>query len=194
MKLPTTLEGFYAWSRSQPTAMAPHMERLRALADGLVLAVEFGVKRASSSVALLLGANRVISYDIVDTSHARHLQAIAGDRWDYRLEDSRKATIPDCPLLLVDSLHTYAQVKAELERHAHRVRRFLVFHDVLTFGVIGANGETGAHSWQQRPGQSVPPEHLGIRPAIDELMIRDPSWRIAASYTDSHGLLVLERR
>lgn len=194
MGLPATLEGFYEWSRSQPTAMGPHMERLRALANGLDLAVEFGVKRASSSVALLLGAKRVISYDIKDTPYAQHLKSIAGDRWDYRLQDSRKATIPDCDLLMVDSLHTYAQVKAELEAHAGKARRFLVFHDVLTFGVIGANGETGAHSWQQRPCQSVPLEHLGIRPAIDALMIRDPSWCIVASYTDSHGLLVLERR
>jgi hypothetical protein len=40
----------------------------------------------------------------------------------------------------------------------------------------------------------VPTDALGIRPAIDELLIRDPSWRIVAHYTDSHGLLVLERR
>jgi hypothetical protein len=40
----------------------------------------------------------------------------------------------------------------------------------------------------------VPLTALGIRPAIDDLMIRDPSWRIVARYTDSHGLLVLERR
>lgn len=194
MKLPTTLDGFYAWSRSQPTAMAPHLDRLRALATGLEVAVEFGVKRAASSVALLLGAQRVISYDIVDTPHARHLQAIAGPRWEYRLEDSRTATIPECHLLLIDSLHTYAQVKAELEVHARKVSRYLVFHDSITFGSIGAHGETGAHLWTQQPGQSVPLEALGIRPAVDELMIRDPSWRIVASYSDSHGLLVLERQ
>ena len=34
---------------------------------------------------------------------------------------------------------------------------------------------------------------LGIRPAIDQLLMRDPSWRIMAHYLDSHGLLVLSR-
>jgi len=190
---PPTLEAFYAWSQAQPTAMAPHLPRLRALAAGLSLAVEFGVKRAASSSALLLSAARVISYDLVDTPHARHLAQIC-PTWDYRLEDSRTADVPPCDLLLLDSLHTYAQVQAELIAHGDQVRKFLVFHDVITFGVIGANGDTGVHSWQYEPGQSVPLEHLGIRPAIDELVIRDPSWRLAASYTDSHGLLVLERR
>lgn len=175
-------------------AMTAHLPRLKALADGCSLVVEFGVKRGASSAALLLGAERVRSYDVVATPQALQLQKVAGDRWDYRLQDSRTADISACDLLLVDSLHTYAQVTSELERHADAVRRWLVFHDTITFGSIGANGETGQHLWTYRTGQSVPKAAMGIRPAIDELMIRDQSWRIHAHYTDSHGLLVLERR
>ena len=175
-------------------AMTAHLPRLRALATGYDLAIEFGVKHGASSTALLLGARQVISYDVVATPQARALQTVAGARWDYRIQDSRTAPPTACDLLFIDSLHTYAQVSAELRRHAVGVRRCLVFHDTITFGSIGANGESGKWIWRQEPGVAVTRDHLGIRPAIDELMIADRSWQIAAHYADSHGLLVLERR
>ena len=173
--------------------MTAHLPRLRALAQGCELAQEFGVKQGASSTALLLGAKHVISYDILATPQAQELQRLAGARWEYRIQDSRTAPVTPCDLLLVDSLHTYAQCQAELRRHAASVRRWLICHDTITFGSIGANGETGAWSWTPQPGVSVPLAHMGIRPAIDELLIADPTWRIAAHYIDSHGLLVLRR-
>lgn len=189
-----TLEDLYQQHCKSGTAIAAHLPRLRALADGLALAIEFGVKRGASSTALLLGAKQVISLDIVETPQARAIESLAGGRWDYRIEDSRSAQLPPCDLLFVDSQHDYAHVKAELEAHAHHVRRYLIFHDVSTFGEVAAVGETGKQAWQYTPGQSVPSAYWGIRPAIDWLQIVDDSWRIKARYVDSHGLLVLERR
>ena len=184
----------YAQACAGATAMAPHLPRLAALASGCALAVEFGVKRAGSSAALLMGADYVISYDIVPTHEARKLQASCPRRWEYRIGDSRIAPLHPCDLLFIDSLHTYEQMRAELTRHADSVDRYLVCHDTVTFGSIGADGETGRHRWAPSSvGEAVPVEALGIRPAIDELMIRDRSWHIAAHYPESHGLLVLER-
>jgi len=184
----------YRRHQGAKSAISPFLPRLRELAAGCNHVVEFGVKGGASSSALLLGAERVTSYDIATTPDALALQAIVGERWDYRIEDSRTARVPECDMLFVDSLHTFAQVRAELV-HADQVTRRLVFHDVTTFGEVGAQGETGRQSWIYVAGRgSCPDAHLGIRPAIDELMIRDPSWRIVERHTDSHGLLVLERR
>ena len=83
-------------------------------------------------------------------------------------------------------------MSAEL-RQAPQVRKYLVFHDTLTFGSVAADGETGRQAWTYVPGSSVPRAYLGIRPAIDDLLVTDRAWRLAAHYTDSHGLLVLER-
>jgi hypothetical protein len=151
------------------------------------------VKGGASSSALLLGASQVWSYDIKETPKARRLAAIAGGRWHYIIADSLKVEIPPCDLLFIDSLHTFAQCDAELRQHASYVTRFLVFHDTLTFGSVGADGETGRQQWAYQAGVSVPEQCLGIRPAIDALMIRDRSWRIAYSSPRSHGLLILER-
>lgn len=189
-----TLEDLYESHCKSGTAIAAHLPRLRALAEDLELAIEFGVKRGASSTALLLGARNVISLDIVETPQARALEDLAGGRWQYRIEDSRRATLPACDLLFLDSHHSYSQVQDELAAHAHKVRRFLVFHDTITFGSIAANGETGRHAWQYETGQTVPRPHLGIRPAIDHYLIQDDSWRIKFHFIDSHGLLVLERR
>jgi predicted O-methyltransferase YrrM len=191
---PATLEGLYDQYRAGKTAIAPHLPRLRALAAQCANAVEFGVKQGASSTALLLGAEHVTSLDIRETPQARALQRLVGERWTYRIADTRQVTPQATDLLFIDSLHTYDQVAAELARHADHVRRFLVFHDTVTFGSIGAKGEGGEQAWTYQRGVSVPLEALGIRPAIDALMMRDTSWRIVAHYVDSHGLLVLERR
>lgn len=189
-----TVESIYASHCAGKTAISPHLPRLRALAEGCAVAAEFGVKRGASSSALLLGAGLVISYDIAETPQARELKQVAGDRWDYRIGDSRTAELGEVSLLFIDSQHDYEQCHAELTAHADNVRRLLVFHDTITFGSVGARAESGEHKWQYKRGESCPLNALGVRPAIDELMIRDPSWHILAHYPDSHGLLVLERR
>lgn len=189
------LEAFYQRELLRTDrAVTAHLPRLRELAQQCRTIVEFGVKRGASTSAFLLSPASVISYDIVPTQQARQLQALAKTQWVYLIENTLTAWIPPCDLLFVDSLHTYGQCAAELQRHASQVRRFLVFHDTITFGSIGADGETGRWSWTPVHGQSVPKEHLGIRPAIDEFMADHPDWFIRKHYADSHGLLILERR
>lgn len=189
-----TLEQLYAEHCGRNTAIAPHLPRLRALATGCELAVEFGVKKGASTTALLLGAAKVFSVDLVETKQARALQQIAGARWTYQIADSRQIEIPEPDLILFDSLHTFAQVASELAAHGMKARRYLVFHDVTTFGEIGALDETGRQSWTYVPGKgSCPFEYLGIRPAIDLFQCEHPEWRTYMRYFDSHGLLVLRR-
>jgi cephalosporin hydroxylase len=174
------IEAFYARELTlSHRKMTAHLPRLRELATGLDLAVEFGVRHGASSSALLLGAKHVVSFDTVQRRRALHLQFLAGDRWEYRIADSATVTIPACDLLFIDSLHTYEHCDAELRAHARSVCRYLVFHDSIGYGSVGEPVKRKTT--------------LGIRPAIDALMIRDRSWRIAAHYLDSSGLLVLER-
>ena len=146
--------------------------------------MELGVKHGASATALLLGCNGdVWGFDIAMTPEARRLGELAGNRWHYVIGDSRTADVPDCDLMFIDSMHNYEHVRAELEAHADKVSKYLVFHDTITFGSFGAVDESG------RTVEGV----LGIRPAIDELMMRDQTWFIERHDTHSHGLLVLER-
>lgn len=189
-----SLKEFYETCLATPTAITPHLQTLRHYASKCEIACEFGVKRGFSSSALLSGAGVVYSWDIVPTREAQHLQTLEPLRWHYTLADSRGGVINSCDLLFVDSLHTYAQVKAELNSVKGRVWKYLIFHDALTFGSIGADGESGRQSWTYEVGQSVPQEHLGIMPAILEFMAEEPVWDVLEVNPYSHGLLVLKRR
>lgn len=188
-----SIESFYTRAqRLNDGFTGAHLDRLRTLATGLDLCVEFGVRRGSSSSALLLGAQRVMSFDIQPTPEAQQLKAFAGDRWDYRLESSLAVAIPTCDLLFIDSLHTYLQCDAELKQHAGQVSKYLVFHDSIWRGSWGEGVKDMKDT--RHADRELREKALGIRPAIDALMIRDRSWFIAAHYTDNCGLLVLERR
>lgn len=186
------IETLYHMHCNGRTAMAHHLPYLRVLAEGCELAVEYGVNKGGSTTALLLGAQRVISLDIINVPVQARISPLAGDAWTFVQADSTKYDLPECDLLFLDANHSYRAVKAEL-RQAHRVKKYLAFHDTLTFGSIAAKGETGTLAWIPEAGKPTPYEHLGIRPAIDELMIRDKSWQLKYSSWESHGFLVLER-
>jgi hypothetical protein len=178
------IESIYQEHVKSGSAIAPHLPTLRRLACDCKTVVEFGVKNGASTTAFLSAGCEVTSYDIVETRRARELERLAGKTWTYRVQDSRTAEQVDCDLLFIDSLHTYDQCKAELARMGNHARKYLVFHDTIIFGSVGALGETGKHA------EGV----LGIRPAIDEFMIEwSYRWRLQFHDVHSAGLLVLRR-
>ena len=184
------LEELYGDRHRSGKMMAHHMPALRKLAERCDVCVEFGVRSGPSTLALLCGTKgAVVSYDVqhIPQWHDPIMRA-AGGRWELRICPSETATdVPECDLLMHDSFHNYAQVDLEMKAHAHKARKFLVFHDTIACAVKGEGITGGYHP----PHYSDP---RGIRLAIDELMIRDPSWRIYSHDPESNGLLVLERR
>lgn len=188
------IERIYQGHVAAKTAISAHLPRLRKMAEGLDLVVEFGVKRGGSSSAFMLAAKEVISYDTAPTPEACSLATISNN-WQYKIEDSRTAHIPEVDLLFIDSLHTYEQAKAELNAHGNASTKYLVFHDTTTFWEVGADGETGNKKWNYQRGKgSVPLNCLGIGQAVLEFMASNQQWRVHASYPESHGLLVLQKR
>ena len=180
------LEALYQQKLRGNKTICHHLPVLRALASQASTCVEFGVRTGNSSVALLVGcAGTVYSWDLERRPEHIEIARAAGHRWVFTQGDSRTAVIPDCDLLLHDSFHNYEQVRAELEAHAHKVRRFLLFHDSIKYALLGGENHSRGN---------FNPHLAGFRLAVDELMIRDDSWRIKAHYPASDGLLVLERR
>lgn len=189
----TSVREFFDYSCAHQTAISVHLPTIRHYAAKCEMACEFGVKYGASSSALLMGAHQVHSWDIKATPEAEHLRSIAGPRWEYTIADSRAGIFGHCDLLFIDSLHTYAQVRSELEGTKGHVSKYLIFHDTITFGSVGADGETGRQSWNyaDHRGESVPDEHLGIVPVIFEFMSQNREWQVEMHDARSHGLLVL---
>ena len=176
-------------------ATAKHLLKLLELAEQCRNIVEFGVNRGASSSAFLLGCRgRLYSWDIKITKQARQLQRAAGSVWrlsDGDILDIRKLP-DDVDMIFFDSLHTYRQLTQELTWGNHS-EKYLVFHDTISFGTWGADGEKGR--WMEQPKITADffPALHGIRLAIDEFMIENPHWKIAYHAPYGHGLLVLER-
>jgi hypothetical protein len=91
------------------------------------------------------------------------------------IDDTRKVEIEPTDLLFVDSLHIYEQVKTELELHADKAKKYIVFHDTTSYA---DNGEFGGK---------------GIWPAIQEFIDSHSEWQLVERRTNNNGLTVLKR-
>jgi hypothetical protein len=91
------------------------------------------------------------------------------------IDDTRKVEIAETDIMLVDSLHVYEQVKTELELHADKVKKYILFHDTTSFA---DKGEFGGR---------------GIWPAVQEFIDSHPEWQLVERRTNNNGLTVLKR-
>lgn len=158
-----------------------HMPLIYELACKCTNTTEFGIGYGRSTrafIAALLKTNGShISYDLkilegvpelFDRAERANLDAI------YLQENTLHIEIEPTDMLLVDSHHTYKQVKEELELHGDKVAKYILFHDIVLFGDEG-----------QDMGS------LGIRPAIDDWMNDHPEWTIIEERLNNNGMLLL---
>lgn len=156
-----------------------HLGFLRELASGCAHVTEFGVRWGSSTSAFIDSGAVFRGYDITETFEARslfHAAAAEGRDARYIICSSLDAHgMEETDLLFIDSLHTNAQLTAELEMHHHRVRKYIVLHDTETFGHVGEDGSKG------------------LWPAVEWFIERYPGWKIRERFVNDNGLTVLER-
>lgn len=163
------------------SAIKGHLETLRQYASQCRVVTEFGVETGCSTVALRIsGCKKMYSYDIRLTDHAHMVkQAADHDKVHFRLyeKDNLKVKIKKTDLLFIDTDHWYGQIKAELEHHHKRVRKWIIMHDTETFGLV--------NPYDGRPG---------MKSAIYEFLEDHPEWFIKEHFEHNNGLTVLERK
>ena len=162
-------------------SIRPHLDILNNYASQCKTVTEFGVETACSTVALLVsGCKKVYSYDVILTENARMVKQAAdedGIRFKLIEKDNLKVKIKRTDMLFIDTDHWYGQIKAELEHHHKRVRKWIIMHDTETFGLI--------NPFDGRPG---------MKAAIYEFLEEHPEWTIKEHITIGHGLTVLEKK
>lgn len=160
----------------QNTDMVARMLDLYRLGCECHAVAEFGVRRGMSTSAFLAAGCWVWSYDIADPQY--DCPEDAKKRWEFKKQDTTVEgfSIPMVDLLMIDSRHTAFQVDAEVCLH-DRVRKYMVFHDVISHGVVGDDGQPG------------------INQAIFQFLSEEGRiWRVKEMHADANGLLVLQRR
>lgn len=177
-----------------PTDIHEHMDVLRELGSECDHITELGMRWANGSTVAFLAAQpkTLVSWDIdpmsiVDQRVAELLAVKGRTNFQPRVGNTLEVTLEETDLLFLDTLHTAKQLKAELERHSFvpgtwpprpYVRKYLVFHDTMTFGRKGEDG-------------SEP----GLRAAIHWFQTKHafPLWAVLHDFENNNGLIVMER-
>lgn len=173
-----TLDELFELVCGTPSDVWKHCPTLCALSQRCRHVTEFGTRYGVSTVALLAGRpKRLTTYDVQRRWTVDVLERVATDtRFQFCQGDTTQIDIEPADLLFVDTKHTYAQLKRELDRHAEKSRRYLVFHDTSTFGHRGEDGGPG------------------LRQATDEfLSAAVGGWNVLLDCHENNGLIVLER-
>ena len=168
----------YTRNLCKPSDIQEHLGLLHGLAQHCGNVVELGFRQGISTSAFLAAGVPVHSYDIDKGCRVwvKKLAAEYPKTFVFKCEDSRKAEIPECDLLFIDTDHTYATTKIELERH-HRKALQIILHDTCTY------------AWKDRP----PGKGKGIMTAVHEFCDED-IWEVQLHLNNCNGLTILERR
>ncbi len=94
----------------------------------------------------------------------------AGIDFDFVKKSSLEIEIPEVDMLFIDTLHTYDQLTAELERHHSKVKKFIAMHDTNLEG---------------------DPDNM--RGAVNDFLDKHPEWDIAEYHENNNGLTVMHR-
>lgn len=172
-----SLEDRFAALCREPSDINEHLPTIRAYASRVEHVTEFGVRSGRSTTALLAAQPRVLrSYDISPCPIASDLGQLAfRTAFAFSVADTLAIDSEPTDLLFVDTLHTYEQLKRELQLHARAVRRWIVLHDTTTFG---ERGETKGSR--------------GLWPAVEEFVAHG-EWKVAVRHINNNGLTVIER-
>jgi hypothetical protein len=146
--------------------------------------VEIGLREGISTLAFIEACPKYLqSIDIEIDWSSKAIQnltkyaEIKGVEFHAILGDSRKGEIIPCDMLFIDGEHTYEAVKKELELHPKKVKKYIGFHDVVTFGY---------RNEVKREGKQ------GINYAIEEFLEANKNWVIDYVSIFCNGLLVLK--
>src|SRR5574343_1351376 len=154
-----------------------HMDTLKDLAAECKHVTEMGFRTGTSFCALLMGnPQKLISYDLTIPPWAKaKFDELKGDTHIELIEaNTLHLEIEPTDLLFIDTLHTYTQLKRELELHGNKASKYLVFHDVESYGKIGED--------KQSPG---------LQMAIIEFVEANPHWQLHLHHRNNNGFLTL---
>lgn len=178
-----------------PSDINEHVPALIEYASECEYITEMGV-RAIMSTWVFLGTapKKLISYDMEDPSHyGSNIQTVYDVAKQYGLDftfikaDVLKIDIEETDLLFLDTWHAYDQLKAELEKHSSKARKYIVMHDTTSYEYRD-EPLTSENTFEGEKSSGK-----GLWPAITEFLQSNLEWEIHKRYTHNNGLTVLKR-
>ena len=164
----------FNYSKYTKSDINEHLAVMHKYADECNHITEFGVRTGVSTWAWLASRAKIIRcFDIENINHnlELHYASAKDTRKDFTFTCvstiADKLEIEPTDLLFIDTDHTYDQCSKELKMHAHKVKKYLIFHDT-----------------------TLCPD---LTKAINEFLEFNKDWKIKEVFTNNNGLTILER-
>jgi hypothetical protein len=178
-----------------PSDINEHIPTLIEYGSECETITEMGVRAITSTWAFLGSApKRLISYDIEDPSKwGADIQSVYdtakayGLHFEFRKENVLKIEIDETDLLFLDTWHAYDQLKAELELHSPKAKKYILMHDTTSYEYRD-EPLTSENAWE---GDSSTGK--GLWPAVTEFLEQHPEWELHKRFTNNNGLTIIKR-
>lgn len=189
-----SLEDLYEVASNTYGNIHDHLPTLKKYSEECEHITEMGVDKVVSTYGFLMGKPKtMVSYDInpienfgVDRNDLKELAKKNGIDFTFIVADTTKININETDLLFIDTEHNYLQLKKELELHSDKVKKYLIFHDTVTYGYSDSN----YYNYDIDLGIS---EKKGLMPAIEEFLNDNTCWVIHERFENCNGLLILKK-
>jgi hypothetical protein len=158
-----------------------HLDTLTEYAKKCDHITEFGFRFGASFCALLLGSpKKLITYDInMPRTAVSYFRDLKPSTEMVFIESSTLIVdIEETDFLFIDSLHTYTQLKKELELHGNKARKYLAFHD------------TAEYSYGRKSEDGTTP---GLMDVVEEFLDENNHWVLEKHFENNNGLTILKR-
>jgi hypothetical protein len=201
-----TLVEHFEEQRTNKSDLHQHIPTFYKYALDCTHITEFGVRWVTASWSFLKGLTDNVykkQKKMVGVDKKRHKNVDLFEsmckkhniEYDFIEGNSAYVKIEETDLLFIDSWHTYGTMKRELHNNHHKVRKYMLFHDVIT---DASYSESVRFNWNieqqsKESGYSEDEIFIGIVPAIKEFLNKHPEWRVKEFFRNNNGLLVLER-
>jgi hypothetical protein len=157
---------------------------------------EMGVRAITSTWAFLGAApKKLISYDMEDPSHyGSNIQVVYdvaaqyGLNFEFKQADVLKIEIEETDLLFLDTWHAYDQLKAELDLHSPKAKKYIIMHDTTSY----ESRDEPLTSENTFEGEKSTGK--GLWPAITEFLEENDGWVLHKRYTNNNGITILKRK
>ncbi len=191
----SNLDQIYQHLSITPSDINEHLPTLKKYAEECEHVTEMGVRWVVSTYAFLAARPKTMfSIDIQPPSNwgasiepvEKYAKEI-GCNYKFWLTNNLEIEIEETDLLFIDTWHCYKQLKAELELHASKVKKYIILHDTVLFGHID---ETSYDVW----GWKNEHDKKGLIPALEEFLENNEEWTTHEVFTNNNGLTILKRK
>lgn len=201
------VENLFFNLKNENSDINKHLETIKNLASECDSVVEFGVRNIVSTVALIASTcKKITSYDIINPCSLKVLTCdrlkeinkhCTNNNIDFKFIEAdilKQDSILECDLLLIDTLHNYAQLKSELHLFSNKVKKYIVMHDTTTFKT-NDEWHIPEEEWIKKyfKVENLDFTKRGLNSAIKDFLLEEKSWKIFKIYENNNGLTILKR-